>query len=109
MELRTRLRFGNLGRGNLGTRDRPGGADAIIAAYDSIWSYFPAKLFAPLVAGVPDAQPNTARPRNPAPGLFDKYQVVQGTSMLYLWLFTFTLIALGLLMHLRFIDRLKAQ
>ena len=42
-------------------------------------------------------------------GFFDKYQVVQGTSMLYLWLFTFTLIALGLLMHLRFIDRLKAQ
>ncbi|CAD5265078.1 MULTISPECIES: ABC transporter permease [Halomonadaceae] len=42
-------------------------------------------------------------------GFFDKYQVVHGTSMLYFWFFTFTLIALGLLMHLRFIDRLKAQ
>jgi len=42
-------------------------------------------------------------------GFFDKYQVVTGTSMLYFWLFTLTLIALGLLMHLRFIDRLKAQ
>ncbi|CAM3454045.1 MULTISPECIES: ABC transporter permease [Halomonas] len=42
-------------------------------------------------------------------GFFEDYQVVHGTSMLYFWLFTFTLIALGLLMHLRFIDRLKAK
>ena len=42
-------------------------------------------------------------------GFFDGYHVVPGTSMLYLWLFTLTLIALGLLMHLRFIDRLKAK
>ncbi|HDZ49564.1 hypothetical protein LCGC14_0030130 [marine sediment metagenome] len=42
-------------------------------------------------------------------GFFEKYQVVHGTSMLYFWLFTLTLIALGLLMHLRFSDRLKAN
>ena len=42
-------------------------------------------------------------------GFFEKYHVVPGTSMLYFWLFTLTLIALGLLMHLRFIDRLKAS
>jgi len=42
-------------------------------------------------------------------GFFENYHVVNGTSMLYFWLFTFSLIALGLLMHLRFIDRLKAQ
>lgn len=42
-------------------------------------------------------------------GFFEHYHVVPGTSMLYFWLFTFSLIALGLLMHLRFIDRLKAS
>lgn len=42
-------------------------------------------------------------------GFFEGYQVIHGTSMLYFWLFTLTLIALGLLMHLRFIDRLKAK
>ncbi|MGO3058906.1 MAG: ABC transporter permease [Halomonas sp.] len=42
-------------------------------------------------------------------GFFEKYHVVQGTSMLYFWLFTLSLIAIGLLMHLRFIDRLKAS
>lgn len=42
-------------------------------------------------------------------GFFDKYQVVHGTSMLYFWLFTLPLIAMGLLMHLRFSDRLKAK
>jgi capsular polysaccharide transport system permease protein len=42
-------------------------------------------------------------------GFFENYHVVYGTSMLYFWLFTFTLIALGLLMHLRFSDRLKAK
>ncbi|MGP9497504.1 MULTISPECIES: ABC transporter permease [unclassified Halomonas] len=42
-------------------------------------------------------------------GFFDKYQVVHGTSMLYFWLFTLTLMSVGLLMHLRFVDRLKAK
>ena len=42
-------------------------------------------------------------------GFFDKYQTIHGTSMLYFWLVTLTLNALGLLMHLRFIDRLKAK
>jgi capsular polysaccharide transport system permease protein len=42
-------------------------------------------------------------------GFFENYKVVHGTSMLYFWLFTFTLIATGLLMHLRFTDRLKAK
>lgn len=42
-------------------------------------------------------------------GFFEKYQVVHGTSMLYFWLFTLTLISMGLLMHLRFVDRLKAK
>ncbi|AQU81862.1 MULTISPECIES: ABC transporter permease [unclassified Halomonas] len=42
-------------------------------------------------------------------GFFENYQVVHGTSMLYFWLFTLTLIAVGLLMHLRFVDRLKAK
>ncbi|WP_193092750.1 ABC transporter permease [Halomonas colorata] len=42
-------------------------------------------------------------------GFFENYHVVPGTSMLYLWLFTLSLIAVGLLMHLRFIDRLKAS
>lgn len=42
-------------------------------------------------------------------GFFENYQVVHGTSMLYFWLFTFSLISLGLVMHLRFSDRLKAK
>ncbi|WP_457942124.1 ABC transporter permease [Vreelandella alkaliphila] len=42
-------------------------------------------------------------------GFFEKYQVVQGTSMLYFWLFTLTLMSVGLLMHLRFVDKLKAK
>ncbi|NDL70402.1 ABC transporter permease [Vreelandella alkaliphila] len=42
-------------------------------------------------------------------GFFENYQVVHGTSMLYFWLFTLTTITLGLLMHLRFVDRLKAK
>jgi len=42
-------------------------------------------------------------------GFFENYEVVHGTSMLYMWLFTFTLISLGLLMHLRFVDKLKAK
>lgn len=42
-------------------------------------------------------------------GFFENYQVVHGTSMLYFWVFTLTLISVGLLMHLRFVDRLKAK
>ena len=42
-------------------------------------------------------------------GFFEKYQVVPGTSMLYFWLFTLSTIALGLLLHLRFAERLKAN
>lgn len=42
-------------------------------------------------------------------GFFENYEVVHGTSMVYMWLFTFTLISLGLLMHLRFVDKLKAK
>ncbi|MBT2787301.1 MULTISPECIES: ABC transporter permease [unclassified Halomonas] len=42
-------------------------------------------------------------------GFFENYRTIHGTSMTYLWLVTLTLNALGLLMHLRFADRLKAQ
>lgn len=42
-------------------------------------------------------------------GFFENYKVVHGTSMLYFWLVTFSLISVGLLMHLRFVDRLKAK
>jgi capsular polysaccharide transport system permease protein len=42
-------------------------------------------------------------------GFFENYQVIHGTSMLYFWLVTLSLTALGLLMHLRFVDRLKAK
>ncbi|MGY4877570.1 ABC transporter permease [Vreelandella aquamarina] len=42
-------------------------------------------------------------------GFFENYQVVSGTSMLYFWLFTLSTIALGLLLHLRFAERLKAK
>ncbi|NOG31612.1 ABC transporter permease [Halomonas sp. TBZ9] len=42
-------------------------------------------------------------------GFFEKYQVVNGTSMLYFWMFTLSTIALGLLLHLRFAERLKAK
>ena len=42
-------------------------------------------------------------------GFFENYQVVNGTSMLYFWLFTLSTIALGLLLHLRFAERLKAK
>lgn len=42
-------------------------------------------------------------------GFFENYQTIHGTSMLYFWQFTLALIALGLLMHLRFADRLKAK
>lgn len=42
-------------------------------------------------------------------GFFENYEVIHGTSMLYFWLVTLSLNALGLLMHLRFVDRLKAK
>lgn len=42
-------------------------------------------------------------------GFFENYQPISGTSMLYFWLVTLLLNALGLLMHLRFVDRLKAK
>ncbi|WP_447955863.1 ABC transporter permease [Vreelandella sp. EE7] len=42
-------------------------------------------------------------------GFFENYKVVHGTSMLYFWLFTLSLITVGLIMHLRFVDRLKAS
>lgn len=42
-------------------------------------------------------------------GFFENYQTIHGTSMLYFWLVTLTLNALGLIMHLRFSDRLKAK
>ena len=42
-------------------------------------------------------------------GFFEGYQVVHGTSMLYFWWWTLGMLALGLLMHVRFKERLKAQ
>lgn len=42
-------------------------------------------------------------------GFFDGYQVVHGTSMMYFWLFTLSTLAIGLLMHVRFKERLKAK
>ncbi|MCF2914159.1 ABC transporter permease [Vreelandella aquamarina] len=42
-------------------------------------------------------------------GFFENYKVIHGTSMVYFWLVTLSLNALGLLMHLRFVDRLKAK
>lgn len=42
-------------------------------------------------------------------GFFEGYQVVYGTSMLYFWSWTLGMLALGLLMHVRFKERLKAQ
>jgi capsular polysaccharide transport system permease protein len=42
-------------------------------------------------------------------GFFENYKTIHGTSMLYFWLVTLSLNALGLIMHLRFVDRLKAK
>ncbi|QHD50396.1 ABC transporter permease [Vreelandella aquamarina] len=42
-------------------------------------------------------------------GFFENYKATHGTSMTYFWLVTLSLNALGLLMHLRFVDRLKAK
>lgn len=42
-------------------------------------------------------------------GFFEYYQVLPGTDILYLWYFALGLCALGLMLHLRFEMRLKAQ
>ncbi|QQK64593.1 ABC transporter permease [Cobetia sp. cqz5-12] len=42
-------------------------------------------------------------------GFFEGYQVVHGTSMTYFWAWTLSSLALGLLMHVRFKERLKSQ
>tara|TARA_R110001583_G_scaffold52359_2_gene162676 strand:+ start:18331 stop:19140 length:810 start_codon:yes stop_codon:yes gene_type:complete len=42
-------------------------------------------------------------------GFFENYKIIHGTSMTYFWMVTLSLTALGLLMHLRFSDRLKAK
>lgn len=42
-------------------------------------------------------------------GFFENYKTVQGISMLYVWLFSLSLIALGLILHLRFVEKLKAR
>ena len=40
---------------------------------------------------------------------FEGYQVVNGTSATYFWMFTLATLAVGLLMHVRFKERLKAK
>ena len=42
-------------------------------------------------------------------GFFENYKAVQGISLLYVWLFALSLIALGLILHLRFAEKLKAK
>ncbi|PXY00354.1 ABC transporter permease [Halomonas sp. LBP4] len=42
-------------------------------------------------------------------GFFDGYKVVYGTSATYFWIFTLITVALGLLMHVRFKEKLKAK
>ena len=42
-------------------------------------------------------------------GFFENYKAVQGISLLYVWLFALSLIALGLVLHLRFDEKLKAR
>ncbi len=42
-------------------------------------------------------------------GFFNSYQVVHGTSMVYLWMFGFSLLALGLLLHVTFKNKLKQK
>ena len=42
-------------------------------------------------------------------GFFEGYQVVHGTSLTYFWAWTLSSLALGLLMHVRFKERLKSQ
>ncbi|MGP7735204.1 ABC transporter permease [Oceanimonas smirnovii] len=42
-------------------------------------------------------------------GFFEHYRVVHGTSETYLWLWALSLNSLGLLLHVRYKERLKAQ
>jgi capsular polysaccharide transport system permease protein len=42
-------------------------------------------------------------------GFFEQYHVVAGTSVMYLWLCILSIISLGLLMHIRFVNKLKAN
>lgn len=42
-------------------------------------------------------------------GFFDGYKVVHGTSATYFWMCTLATLALGLMMHVRFKERLKAK
>ena len=40
---------------------------------------------------------------------FERYHTIPGTSILYFWFVTLSVIALGLLMHIRYADKLKAK
>lgn len=42
-------------------------------------------------------------------GFFENYRSVSGVSVVYLWLWNLNLLAFGLLLHIRFGQRLKAQ
>ncbi|QOR37425.1 ABC transporter permease [Billgrantia diversa] len=42
-------------------------------------------------------------------GFFDGYKVVNGTSASYFWMWTLATVALGMLLHVRFKERLKAK
>ena len=42
-------------------------------------------------------------------GFFEGYHVVKGTSLLYLWFFILSFNALGLMLHIRFSQKLKAK
>ncbi|MFH7566172.1 ABC transporter permease [Oceanimonas smirnovii] len=42
-------------------------------------------------------------------GFFENYRVTHGTSLMYLWMWILSLNALGLIMHIRYKERLKAQ
>ncbi|MDN3557478.1 ABC transporter permease [Halomonas maura] len=42
-------------------------------------------------------------------GFFENYKTVSGISMLYVWMFALALIALGMILHLRFAEELKAK
>jgi capsular polysaccharide transport system permease protein len=40
---------------------------------------------------------------------FDSYRSLDGVNMSYLWLWALSMMALGLMLHIRFQHRLKAQ
>ena len=42
-------------------------------------------------------------------GFFDGYRMVVGTSVVYFWMFSLSTLSIGLLMHLRFKDKLKRK